>query len=54
MMLFLSGGCWKDDEAGVYGVPLAELAEVPEVVGYESSVLVDAVPQDLGVGAAEK
>lgn len=54
LLLFLARGCWKDDEAGVYGLSLAELAEIPEVVSHESSVLVDAMSQDLGVGAAEQ
>ena len=54
LLLFLSRARWENDEAGVYGLSLAQLTEVPEVVGHESSVLVNAMSQDLGVRAAEK
>lgn len=43
LLLFLARWCWKDDEAGVYGLSLAEPAEIPEVVRYKGSVLVDAM-----------
>jgi hypothetical protein len=53
LLLFLARWCWEDDEAGVYGASLAEPAEIPEIVRDESSVLIDAMSQDLCVGTAE-
>lgn len=41
LLLFLARGCWKDDEAGMYGLSLAELAEITEIVRYKGPVLVD-------------
>jgi hypothetical protein len=38
----------------MYGVSLAEPAEISEVVRYKGPVLVDAMAQDLCVGAAEQ
>lgn len=38
----------------MYGVSLAEPAEIPEIVRHESSILVDAMTQDICVGAAEQ
>ena len=54
LLLFLSRARWENDEAGVYGLSVAELAEIAKVVRHEGPVLVYAVSQDLGVRAAEK
>jgi hypothetical protein len=54
LLLFFARARWENNETRVYSLPLTELTEIPKIVRHESPVLVDAMAQDLCVGAAEQ